>query len=314
MPDSQPPPPRTLSDLVEPSDFKEPARMVHKRIGWLKSKLGLPNLIETSSNTPDGTSDTPVFHLFPELPIELRIRIFQAVLTTQEIYAIGWDADRLMPIRTSPRARATHQSWHDYVVQTAIRTEKSYLLCVNSESRAEAKSSLEVFERGGCKTWYNPATDVAWFPRFENGDDDLGLCDLGFWTDHSLQRMTLPYHLWINSPDRLVGGREEKFSFDRFCKLGLREIVIRMGDDDLQSSSSVTSVTANSKPSDFFPSNHLKSAEIKNATWGHVAQGEVHDYKSCPVESLVAFIDNFLGCTVPTISFCLENGSKFPLN
>ncbi|KAG4413508.1 hypothetical protein IFR04_013373 [Cadophora malorum] len=281
-PSSIPPdtPPLTLSSLVStetsPAKLEETSLRIEKLQFMLKHLQNLKKQIEASEREP-GTATT--FPKFSKLPVELRLKVFQEVLFTQEIFAIGWEMFRDVngnledwrdPGWDDERPRIG--SWLDFKVQALQITSKASLLGVNAEARTEALKFLRIFELHGKHTWFNVDVDTAWLPRFNRWDGEMR--DEGFLVDHQLQRVKLRYKSWVEPLNEGIPYTTSNI-YRQFGEKGLRGLVLTLGIKDFCLTAGKKSITKDTQPSDFYYFQDSANAVDDKISWQMLEQEEI---------------------------------------
>ncbi|KAL2060856.1 hypothetical protein VTL71DRAFT_8908 [Oculimacula yallundae] len=314
----------TLADLVLPEPRVRSARTTSARIKRLQDILGRLYLLKEQNNILHPTSGAATtFHLFPKLPMEIRIKVFREILDEEVIFAIGWD--NLHPWLL-PWIKQRVGSWHDFEIHDIRVTGKGSLLHVNAEARAEAKRFLRNFEFRGRGTWVNAATDVAWFPRFNS--KDVNVCHEGFLVGHTIQ-----YKSWPGNPHHNLDQR--KFDYRFVGEKGLKEVVLAMTSKDLTDVHNRKDITAASKPPSVLLDDPCQSIDLGKIDWAVMEREEMHsmtewivkrdlyrnrildyassaDYPSWVSRIIERCPETKDDVTIPNISFCLEKNTSLP--
>jgi hypothetical protein len=166
------------------------------------------------------------FSLFPRLPLEIRRMIWDAAASAPRVIPIKFVGD--------------HDIYdYDSVSIIAIGPQHP-LLQVSIEARTEALKVQRPLSRKGPTIWANSSVDTIWIPYL---DDTFEILDL--YADYTkpvpkIASVALHHQYW---QDREEPGEEGFFyMINDISKLGTRELILVIGDDEPPSSTNAVIV------------------------------------------------------------------------
>ncbi|KAK0101904.1 hypothetical protein ONS95_001284 [Cadophora gregata] len=212
---------RTPSDLAQPRNNKLQALLNQIR------DLQIDNTVLKKA-----TVGLKTFTLFPQLPLELRLKIWRSAMHMEEVFALG---------------HLENEQESEFFPQLRLLSAagKSSLMHVNMEARDEGKKVLSQFVHKGRSTWYNPDTDTAWFPRPDY--ETLMYVEEELLEKKKLRiyKMAFPYQYSRPWPEHMVETHE------RYNGLNLRELVFVLGSKDLRKQDGTETINSTNRPADF---------------------------------------------------------------